>query len=348
MRRFWEEGTSSRWVAGPGYGRSLFVTARPESAQPYCNFVVLVPRQLPAGCRLGPFSVRTEGERWSTVHFRICGENRRLRVKEFFYDWWTLTETDTNLMESDRPFQVGGGVGWHGTDYKGFQAAAYHRYRTQVELCVEEGRFDPEEIEALCGSLEPVSPGAAEVLLRVPFARLSYSVRRGRGPWGMDRIAGCAWVPDLWQAAAMAAMPVLVPARIPPGLVVDSAGYRRSRRGAGGEFQLLLRSEGGAADTIHLRGTQPGAPGGVAVPPSRDLRRRYLWTSLDLRGEAFYFGTLVGRSPAGFIPFPGVGWAAVWSEVGVNWECHARSGGCLTAEEFQSFLLNLRAEVRSA
>lgn len=344
MRRFWEEGISSRGVAGPGYGKAVFVTAHPQNAQPYCNFVVLVPRQLPAGCQLGPFSVRTEGDRWSTVLFRVEGPGRRLRIKEFLYDWWTLTETATNLVGPGRPFRVGTEVGWHGIDYKGLPAAAFHRFRTQVEITVEEGEFAPAEIEALCEGLEPVHRESAHLLLQVPFARLSYTVRRGRGPWGYDRVAGCTWTTDLRQALAAVGMPVLVPAVLPVGLQIDSVGYRRSRKGAGGEFQLLIRPATGGADTIHLRGTQPGAQGGVTVPPGPDLRRQFQWSTPDLRSEPFYFGHILAQSGEGVQAAPWAGWAAVWHEEGVNWECHGRPGAILSLEGFRNFLLSLRVE----
>lgn len=345
MRRFWEEGIWSREVPGPGYGKAIFTAATLAAAQPYCNFVVLEPRHLPEGCALGPISVRTEGDRWSTVHFRLVGKGRRLRVKQFHFDWWTLTDSATNLVDTGTPFKAGGTVGWHGTDYKRLAAACWHRLRTQVEISVEEGRFHPEEIEALCAGLEPADPGAASTIPPVPFARISFTVRRRRGPWGLDRIAGCTWTTDLAQAVQGSAMPALVPGLLPPGFAFDSAGWRRSRRGAGGEFQALFRHTGNWSDCIYLRGTQPGATDLVSVPPDAAQRKVYHWYALDLRGQSCHFGTALAVVGGRLQPSPYGGYAAVWVEAGVHWECYSRASAVLTAEAFRQFVSSLRLEV---
>lgn len=344
MRRFWDEGIWSREVPGPGYNKAIFTAASFAHAQPHCNFVVLEPRRLPDGCTLGPISTRTEAERWSTVHFRVLGKNRRLRVKQFLYDWWTLTVSSTNLVTVGRPFRAGPTIGWHGTDYKGLPAACWAKLRTQVEISVEEGRFDPEELELLCAGMEAADADAAAQIWPVPFARISFTVRRHRGPWGMDRIAGCTWSDSLPQAVHACAMPVLVPGSLPPGFAYDSAGWRRSRKGMGGEWQLVLRHTGNWTDTIHLRGTQPGSSDPVGVPPGPEVRKAYQWTALDLRGNTFHFGVTLARPDGRLQPSPFGGWAALWVEAGVQWECYARASAALSAEGFRQFILALRTE----
>lgn len=344
MRRFWDEGIWSREVPGPGYNRVIYTPATFAHAQPHCNFVVLEPRRLPDGCSVGPISARTEADRWSTVHFRVLGRHRRLRVKEFLYDWWTLTDAATNLVTLSHPFRAGATVGWHGTDYKGLAAACWSKLRTQVEISVEEGRFEPEEIERLCGGMEAADPDSAGQIVPVPLARISFTVRRRRGPWSRDRIAGCNWTENLSQAAQACAMPALIPGSLPTGFAFDSAGYRRSRRGMGGEWQVLLRHAGNGTDTIHLRGTQQGNSDPVSVPPEPELRKAYHWTQFDVRGHAVHFGVALSHGGGRLQASPFGGWAAVWGEHGVHWECFARSSSALTTESFRQFILSLRAE----
>lgn len=344
MRRFWDEGIWSREVPGPGYNKMIFSPATFAYAQPHCNFVVLEPRRLPEGCAVGPISARTEADRWSTVHYRVTGRNRRLRVKQFLYDWWTLTDAATNLVHMGCPFKAGATVGWHGTDYKGLAAACWAKLRTQVELSVEEGRFEPEELEALCASMEPADPEAPAQIVPVPFAKISFTVRRHRGPWGLDRIAGCTWSDHLQPSVQACAMPAMVPGTTPQGYAFDSAGWRRSRRGIGGEWQLVLRHSANGADVIHLRGTQQGSTDPVTVPPEPALRKAFQWTPLELRGHTFYFGAALGQADGRMQPSPYGGWAAVWGEAGVQWECFARASTSVTAEGFRQFILSLRTE----
>lgn len=337
----------SREVPGLGYGKSIFTAPGFIHAQPYANFPVLEPRWLPEGCSPGPVSVRTEGDRWATVHYRVGGRARRMRVKEFLFDWWTLTSSATNLQGPVRPFSAQGTVGWHGTDYKGLPAACWSRLRTQVEISVEEGRFTDQEIESFCAGLTPVDPAAAQLLAAVPFARISFTVRRRRGPWGQDRIAGCTWSEDLGHALTGAAMPVPVPQHMPRGFQFDSVGWRRSRRGVGGEIQLVVRHAGNGTDCIHLRGTQPGSTEPAGGPPGPDLRRSYQWVTLDLRQGTVWFGTQVALADGRLQPVPYGGWAVVWQEAGVGWECFARASRELSADGVRQFVNGLRLEDRS-
>src|SRR5690625_2391323 len=73
-------------------------------AQPWANFVVFTPDRLPAGTHLGEQSLRREAPPgrvgdsmagrtpWSAnnpaaFRFEVRGDGRRLRVKQFLYDW---------------------------------------------------------------------------------------------------------------------------------------------------------------------------------------------------------------------------------------------------------------------
>ena len=343
MQRFWEEAIWSREVAGPGHGKSTFRAADFKEAQPYCNFVVMAPGWLPEGCHLGSISVRTEGDRWASVHFRLHGQARQLRIKQFHYDWWTLTESGTNLVGSGLPFAVRGTVGWHGTDYKGQPASCWGCLRTQVEVSVERGSFEPGEIEELCARMEPADAEAADLIARVPFARISHTVRRGEGPWGYDKIAGHRWTTDLIEAIAGCNMPALEPEYLPAGFAFDSAGWRPSAgEGRGGSFQAVFRHTGNWTDCLHLRGTQPGAPDPIAVPPDFTRLKLYQWQRFSAGDTTFHVGSTLAQDGTHSYLSPYGGHRAIWAMEGVNWECSSRASVVLSLEPFLGFVSSLR------
>ena len=147
MLKFWQQAV--------GVGRpDSSVPSNPfectfEKAQDWCNFVVMRPGWFPAGCRLSKLTVRAETpEHSSSLRMLLEGQERSLRVKQFYLDWWIPTSSDTNLTGPGQPFVAAGIVGYLGRDYKGMEAACIHRFGSLLELSVPEGNFRPEEIQA--------------------------------------------------------------------------------------------------------------------------------------------------------------------------------------------------------
>ena len=169
----------------------------PEQAQPWCNFVVWTPERVPDGCELVTGTLRKEsppgraGESvagrtpWSennpaAYRFEVAGPGRRLRIKEFLYDWAfpaldqpCLWESATYALEVDDRSVV-----WFGVDYMKKRAASARIARTTIELSVMEGEFSDEEILDLYRSLRPADATAAETIAGTSFAVLSYWARR--------------------------------------------------------------------------------------------------------------------------------------------------------------------------
>ncbi|SDS39054.1 hypothetical protein SAMN04489751_1905 [Brevibacterium sandarakinum] len=166
-------------------------------AQPWANFVVFTPDRLPAGTHLSEQSLRREAPPgrvgdsmagrtpWSAnnpaaFRFEVRGDGRRLRVKQFLYDWAfpaldhpALWESRTSAERLDEHHLV-----WHGIDYMGHQGASARIARTMIELSVLDGTFTREEITDLYRSLRPVDSEAATAIAATPFAALSYWARR--------------------------------------------------------------------------------------------------------------------------------------------------------------------------
>ena len=166
-----------------------------EEAQLWCNFVLMRPTVLPEGTTIEKAGVRpeappgrhgdndgshptwTESNR-SGFRFEIVGAGRRLRVKEFLYDWAPPAFDHPCLwLSGTSGFKIGDDIGWLGLDYRKLPGASLTLDRTSIELAVLEGNFTAEEIQALYRSFEPVDPGAREQILCTPLADLSYQSR---------------------------------------------------------------------------------------------------------------------------------------------------------------------------
>lgn len=169
----------------------------PAEAQQWCNFVVCIPERVPAGCHLLNATLRREAPPgrladaaigrtpWSAnnpsaYRFEVAGPGRRLRIKEFLYDWAfpaldhpCLWKSQTEAVPLDDRYVV-----WFGIDYLGNRAASARLARTTIELSVLEGEFANDEIVQLYRALRPADPAAATVLFDTPFAILSYWARR--------------------------------------------------------------------------------------------------------------------------------------------------------------------------
>lgn len=187
-------------------------TMSAKEAQAWSNFVVFAPRHVPADCSLAGSTVRREappgrvGDHtagrtpWTdsnpaAYRLEIVGDRRRIRLKQFLYDWAfpaldhpALWKSETRAVPIDDRHVL-----WYGRDYKGNPAASARIRRTNIEASVLEGEFTDQELLDVYGSLEPADPGAVEAINRnTPFAHLSY--------WARHRDAETIAVPlGLWR-----------------------------------------------------------------------------------------------------------------------------------------------------
>lgn len=164
-----------------------------DEAQAWCNFPVLAPRGLPPDTAIVTQTIRPEccpgrpagsapsRSQWSegnpsSYRFEIAGKGRKLRVKEFLYDWAPAAADQPCLWGAPtRPEPIDPDyVVWLGTDYMGHRGAYARMYRTSCEVSVLTGSFSDEEIVNLYRALEPVAPSHLALLEQQSFARLSY------------------------------------------------------------------------------------------------------------------------------------------------------------------------------
>ena len=173
-----------------------------KEAQAWCNFVLLRPTVLTDDIELESAKIRPEAPPGRPAHANqssrpdwtqsnraahraeFTGHQRRLRIKQFLYDYAPPAFDHPCLWESVniRPFAVGNFLGWLGTDFRKLQAATVSFDRTTVELSVTEGAFKDEELQAICRGLAPAVPEVRERILSTPFADLCYQSRHREPP----------------------------------------------------------------------------------------------------------------------------------------------------------------------
>ncbi len=166
----------------------------PSDAQVGCNFIIWMPDSPPTGCHIAPGTLRREAPPgrsestgrtpWSqnnpsAYRYEIIGTGRRLRVKQFLYDWAfpaldhpCLWESETRAVPLRGPYVL-----WFGVDYMKNRAASARLGRTLIEFSVLEGDFTDDEITAVYRSLRPASVEAVAIISQTPFRMLSYWAR---------------------------------------------------------------------------------------------------------------------------------------------------------------------------
>jgi hypothetical protein len=247
---------------------------RPDEAQQWCNFTLLMPGWLPSDCRV-VFSGslrkeappgRTPEDRgrpgWtqanpSSFSFTGRGNGRQLRIKQFLYDWAPPALDHPSLWDRpDRPFSVDSKrVGWIGTDYKGHTAATAILWGTMCEASVMEGTFSDTELTRIFQEIHFVDEEAKDKILNTPFASLCY--------WGRYQCSLVGVPFGMWKYR-----------RSDPNLPYRWFPKEAVRRTLAS--QLPAKPDGWQIDSVCVLG-DPGTPDeieGLYVLGNRD---RYVW-----------------------------------------------------------------------
>ncbi|MER5950790.1 hypothetical protein ABT127_32615 [Streptomyces sp. NPDC001904] len=278
-------------------------------AQDGCNFVVWRPTRLPAGCDTSTGTLRREAPPgrveaagrtpWSDANpacyrTEISGAGRRLRLKQFLYDWaFPAVDQPCLWGSATRPVPFGAHrVVWLGTDYLGHRAASARMARTTVELSVLEGEFTDDELVGLYAALRPAVPAAVPRVLATPFADLSYWARHRPAPVAVPtgvfafqrrgRTPEDTWIDsdELDAFLTGRGLPVTVGA-----FRADSAALFGDRRPAA-ELDVVYSAPDGAE--LRLTAQAEGA-GRLTLPPVRD-KHPALHEVHDLDGRPVHLG----------------------------------------------------------
>ncbi|MGC8645013.1 MAG: hypothetical protein ACP5UO_01935 [Thermoplasmata archaeon] len=148
---------------------------------------------------------RPEGEKWSTVRFESKVHGKRVRVKEFFLDWFyqgfpkSLMDSFVSTYSPVNSLRFGDSVFFYGKDYRGEHAASAFISGTQIEI-------EGESRESVIDMSMEIAPLGDEIRFRrLPFHSRSFFARGGRPDWFEERrVASLEWSPmadNLWMGS---------------------------------------------------------------------------------------------------------------------------------------------------
>lgn len=332
----------------------------PTDAQAAVNFVVFDPTWLPEDCRVEVVTRRperppgrpndvtaeeidqtphSEGNPCS-VRIVVSGDGRRLRLKQFLYDWAPPSASVAPLWRTPEPipFECGDAVGWLGTDYKDQRGACVQRDRTQIELSVSEGEFSDEELKRLLDGLTPTDSEAAHRARRVPFHRLDY--------WARYKVRPPVVPHGLWDYSpehpyedSHALSPVAlgkdspVTALAPSGPIGDQFLLDSALAFPDADaVELVFRNRANGSDHLWTIATAEGSPLAPSFPPDPSDQPAETREAIDLRDATVHYAALTEERGA---------WEAIWSEDGVHYAVWAGASRYLDGETFREVVDSL-------
>jgi hypothetical protein len=154
------------------------------------NFIFYVSSKFP----MSDISYREEGEKWATLRYYTEVGGEKLRVKEFFLDWFytgfpkSLMNSFVSTYSKTYASRLNGNIVFIGRNYKGMQAASSFLMGTQVEI---EGGNE-HSLKKFHSSLVPV--GIDERFRNMSFINRSFFARNGHPEWfEEERIHRLSW-----------------------------------------------------------------------------------------------------------------------------------------------------------
>lgn len=308
-----------------------------DEAQGWCNFVLMRPMVFPDDLSLEKTEMRPESPpgrpreinashrpEWTQSNraahrSEFKGRERRLRIKQFLYDYAPPAFDHPCLWESEgiRSFPVGGHLGWLGTDFRKLRAATVCFDRTTIELSVTSGTFSDEELQAVCRGMRPAAPEARHQILQTPLAGLCYQSRHQEPPiavpvgyWAHKRseslkvtVFGAEDIPAAHDVPGFDIAP--------PG----DYGYRLSTAFVFGnpespqEVDLVFEQTEDAGRYLRLLSSASDAPHGLPFPPALEQRHPSSSHVLRVNGLDVYHAYHDGRYGQH---------EAVWQKHGLN------------------------------
>ncbi|MEI4621579.1 hypothetical protein [Bacillus cereus] len=142
------------------------------------HMIVLYPAVLFDGWHIENVSERREGEKWETLWFQVFTPTGVFRVKEFFLDIMEPTFPDSCIYQAQGEcFQYNHLVYWRGLNYKGKVSYVTSKWKTQVEISIDEGFVQQQEMEQFLEGFQPLDLEKAKKNVNKPFHQLSFQAR---------------------------------------------------------------------------------------------------------------------------------------------------------------------------
>ncbi|MGG2016789.1 hypothetical protein AB1280_15165 [Bacillus sp. S10(2024)] len=191
-----------------------------KSIQDDLIFVGLVPELKLARSDWNIFeiSVREEGKKWNTFWYRVATPNAKFRVKQFFLDIMEPSFPDTCIYNANGYCYTNEKITyWKGINYKGKESYVLSLWKTQIEISIDDGNVEQDEMEKFLLSLIPIDKTKAETIIRKPFHQLSFHARTGKGGSEIGRS-------NHWTSPSIKDYSAL-PLNLPKTWELESVGY---------------------------------------------------------------------------------------------------------------------------
>jgi hypothetical protein len=361
MKAYWRDIDPTTRLTDPHQVQPPQETTFAE-AQTATNFVVFRPEWLPSDCAITQVTLRPEqppgrpgdieaqqiGQTpWSegnpcSVRTVVTGDQRRLRIKQFLYDWAPPAASTPALWKSPHltPVLCQDTIAWLGTDYMGRQGGCVQQLRTQLELSVERGHFTSEELSQMLQALTPADLEASQPVQGTPFHQLNYWVRYQLAPvqvpyglWYYRRARRYdrSTVVSFDELEADSPVPIVLPAG--EEFVFDSAVTIQEPQANHHEFELVLRHRANQSD--HLWFSVMNADSDLAwpIPPEPDEHPAQVHQAISLRGTTVWYAALHEQYGA---------WEAFWEENGTRYAVWASTSLFLNGDQFKGVIAGLR------
>lgn len=315
--------------------KHLLTTSSFHEAQAYVNFVILEPTLLPFGTKVSAIRVRKETPTVrSSIRFEISGTNRSFRIKQFFYDWSIPgIHADSNLVSQGEPFVLHNIAGFVGIDYKGNVAAAHARWFTQIELSVQEGHFEKEELLSFLEGLVPSVHEAVHEIGQKSFALTSHTARFRVPRWSEDDpINRVNWLSSSFlEDRDVSASSLPFPKHLQTFLC-DSAGSYQHADGM--EYQFLYRDRDNLTDCIWVWQAPKSLASPFPLTVGKSLGTRTKW---NMEKRNISNTEVILCKQATTVP----AWQIHWKQSQYDYHIHIRANDRLTQEQVLDFAFQI-------
>lgn len=287
-----------------------------KAAQGKTNFVIIAPKK-GGEWRTAMATIRGESPlHHSTVRYVLQdADGRRLRVKQYFHDWWIPTVCDISFRKPGHPLTYGESVAYVGRDYRRNDGSCGHVWGTGVEFSLEGGRLTDEDWYRLWNSLDAIDPEAVKEARATTFAQRNYWNRWKRvdAPWDSTEISSLAWSPPTNESLAQTAWAITADAWAPVPGAIDSLGQRKGPYGQ--EVQAVFRWPMDLNTSAWLRVLKKPPEPWRPLIDSGEVNRPQ-WTKMKIAGvdiERAYMDPAVGN------------WYYAWRRDDRTYELHLRA-----------------------
>ncbi|MCL5882009.1 MAG: hypothetical protein M1592_05440 [Candidatus Thermoplasmatota archaeon] len=179
-------------------------------------FIPVIPSDIPASA----ISLRIHDEKWPTLRYFIDYGSHRIRIKEFFMDWF-FTGFPKALMSSfadaysEVSLSVPGAMHiYSGKNYRNCDSASVYYHGTTIEAESSDSMKHEEFVELFTGSMAALDKTSGYVN-DMQFHERSFFASGHHGQWYEDeRIARLSWQPKTSQQIVL-----------PGGEILDSSGF---------------------------------------------------------------------------------------------------------------------------